>query len=475
MTSNELINLVEKFLARHPAAKARDLYKMLYHKNFGPSHILEDLIGAKDNFLKEFDNNKATDGFIFESIDEKGRVFWLHLRQAKAADISPEHIWNVVIRSSTQFIDEKDDFRFEWMKVSNFFKSMDLDDDDITELDAYANYDVPPVVHHSNEFVHSEKPSYRVVTGEAVVEKGGKLAEVFAEERERMLQQNYAQMVKTQTRDVQKDRPKHAVDINRVGISDLEYPVSVLDKNRAHQETVAKVTMSVDLPARWRGTHMSRFLGVLNKHRGEITYVQIRAILEAMRGQFEAKAAHFTMEFPYFVEKAAPVTGERAYMSYQAVMDGELDREGFRFRVGVHVPITTLCPCSKELCDRSAHSQRALVEISVLSPSFIWLEELIELAEGAASSPVFSLLKRPDEKFVTDEAYANPRFVEDVARHVAKELDYRRDIAEYLVRVVSEESIHNHDAFATIEGGFGERAFEDYYSSLDDDAYSTNF
>ncbi|MGC9315388.1 MAG: GTP cyclohydrolase, FolE2/MptA family, partial [bacterium] len=162
-------------------------------------------------------------------------------------------------------------------------------------------------------------------------------------------------------------------------------------------------------------------------------------------------------------------------VSYAAIFDGELDRDGFRFRIGARVPITTLCPCSKELCDKSAHSQRAIVEIDVLSPSFIWLEELIDLAEKAASAPVYSLLKRPDEKFVTEQAYSNPRFVEDVAREVAQRFHSRRDIAEFHVTVSSEESIHNHSAFATIEGGIGRNAFAQHFSPLADDAYSTNF
>ncbi len=475
MATNELLNLVNRFIENHPSVRARDLYKIIYQKNFGPAHILEDMKIAHENFLEEYENCTPHEGNIFESIDDTRRVFWLYLRHAKAEEIPHESIWDIVVRSGRNVVGSVDDFRIEWAKISNYLKSIEFEDSDLAELDANSQYDTPPFVNHSEEFIRVAKPSYRVVTAETIIERGGKLAEIFASERERMLQREYTRTIEATAKDVQNDRPEHAVDINRVGISNLHYPVVVLDKNRAHQETVAEITMSVDLPAKWRGTHMSRFIGVMNKYRGEITYIQIRAILEAMREEFEAEAAHFKMEFPYFIEKPAPVTGQKAFLKYEALLDGEMDRDGFQFRVGVGVPVTTLCPCSKELCDKSAHSQRAKIEISVLSPSFIWLEELIDIAEKAASASVFTLLKRPDEKFVTEKAYENPRFVEDVARQIAQQFRLRRDIAHFRVDVVSEESIHNHSAFATIEGGFGTRAFQNYYSSLGDDAYSTNF
>jgi GTP cyclohydrolase IB len=252
--------------------------------------------------------------------------------------------------------------------------------------------------------------------------------------------------------DVQKSKPVHLLPINRVGIQDLSYPVVVFDKRNERQHTIGKITMSVDLPAHWRGTHMSRFIEIINRYRGEITKKQIRAILDKALVQFEATAAHIKIEFPYFIEKTAPVSGEKSLLEYSATFDGELDPNGFRFRLGARVPAQTLCPCSKEISERGAHNQRASIEISVLCDGFVWIEELIEIAENAASSPVYSLLKREDEKEITERAFDNPKFVEDVVRGVASELGSRQDILDYTVRAISDESIHNHCAFAQING-----------------------
>jgi GTP cyclohydrolase I len=252
--------------------------------------------------------------------------------------------------------------------------------------------------------------------------------------------------------DVQKHKPVHPLPINRVGIQNLSYPIVVFDRRNERQHTTGKITMSVDLPSHWRGTHMSRFVEIINRYRGEITHKQIRAILEKALEQFDATASHITIEFPYFLEKEAPVSGEKSLMEYIATFDGELDPDGFRFRIGTRVPAQTLCPCSKEISARGAHNQRAYIEISVLCDGFIWLEELIEIAENAASAPVYSLLKREDEKAITEKAFDNPKFVEDVVRNVASELESRKDVAEYTVRAISDESIHNHCAFAQISG-----------------------
>lgn len=479
MNSADTLKWAKSFFARHPSMRARDFYKILYQRNFGPAHILNDLTTSKEYLIEEFADAEPECGSLFEPVDSDGLFYWLHLRRAKYHDIELESIWSVLVKTAMGFVGQTDEFRNEWKAIAKYLKESNLDD--FEEINSNANSDDLPVLHHSQEFVKAERPSYRIVSAEAVAAGDEKLRNIFFEERKRLLQEDFSETVaicresQSMGNDVQKDRPMHPVDINRVGISELEYPVTVLDRNSAHQGTVAKITMSVDLPAKWRGTHMSRFLGVLNRFRGEITYVQIRAILETMRNEFDAQTAHFRMEFPYFIEKTAPVSGERGMVNYTAIFDGELDRDGFRFRIGARVPITTLCPCSKELCEKSAHSQRAIVEIDVLSPSFIWIEELIDLAEKAASAPVYSLLKRPDEKFVTEQAYSNPRFVEDVAREIAQRFHSRRDIAEFRVTVTSEESIHNHSAFAVIEGGTGAEAFTNYFSPIDDDAYSTNF
>lgn len=456
MPSNDVVKWALNIIAKYPFAKACDIYKILYQIYFGPAHILRNIESSRKYLDEEFDTAEPENGDVFESIDTNGEIYWLHIRRAKAHGVSIEDIWSVFSKSAEGFETNPQKFRQEWLKISESLKNTAFADD-LHELDNLANSENPPAVHHSESFNKAIKPNYRIVNAKAIDVCGGILSDIFQNEIELKVSNKTACRPHTQSKDVQKDPPAHPLDIDRVGIEDLRYPVIVLDRNSEHQGTVAKITMSVDLPAKWRGTHMSRFLGVLNKFRGEITYVQIRAILEAMRSEFEARAAHFRMEFPYFIEKSAPLSGEKSLVDYTAIFDGELDTEGFRFRVGSRVPITTLCPCSKELCEKSAHSQRATVEIDVLSSIFIWLEEIIALAEKAASAPVYSLLKRPDEKFVTELAYSNPRFVEDVARQIAQELSSRAEIEEFRVKVTSEESIHNHSAFATIEGGSANR------------------
>ncbi len=468
MKTNKIAEWVSAFVKRHPAARPGDIYKLLYQKNFGPAHILSDPAISKERFFEEFELAEPIEGEIFYAVDPEKTVFWIKLPAAKWRGIAPERIWKAVVNTGTEFIGKKDSFLEDWIAAAMLLREMGYPGAEIAKLDADARRNNPPATHHSNEFRESECPNYRIACRKAILEIGGGLTEAFRAQFPELSAESESETEKMP--DVQNDAPEHPLDIDRVGIMDLAYPIVVLDRNRRVQSTVADVTISVDLPAQWRGTHMSRFLEILNKFRGEITYVQIRAILEAMLGEFGARAAHIRLVFPYFIEKKAPVTGAASLMEYTAIFDGELDRDGYRFRVGIEAPVTTLCPCSKELCEKSAHSQRAFVEIEVLSPAFIWIEDLIELAERAASSPVYSLLKRPDEKAVTETAYDNPRFVEDVAREIAKELDGYTDIAEFFVRVVSMESIHNHSAFATITGGKGQGAFDNYFSPLAGDA-----
>lgn len=258
-------------------------------------------------------------------------------------------------------------------------------------------------------------------------------------------------------KDVQKESPRHKLPINMAGIKGLRYPIRVLDRKNRHQDTVALVNMFVDLPRHYRGTHMSRFVEILNKYRGEITYKKLRPILESMKRAFSAKCAHLSMEFPYFVEKRSPKSKILSLMEYTAFFEASMENGDFFFELGVVVPITTLCPCSREISDCGAHNQRAYVTIRVSMSKFVWIEELIELAENSASAPVFSILKRPDEKIITEQAYQNPRFVEDVARHIANELILDGRIGKFRVEVESIESIHNHNAYAMIEGYGGAR------------------
>ncbi len=249
--------------------------------------------------------------------------------------------------------------------------------------------------------------------------------------------------------DVQMEKPAHQIPITMVGIKGLRYPIRVLDRAGGFQHTVAEVSMFVDLPEHLRGTHMSRFVEILNKYHGEIAYQHLRPILQEMKDVFGAQSAHLSMRFPYFVRREAPVTRSGMLMEYTAFFEARLARE-FEFDLGVSVPVATVCPCSREISDRGAHNQRAVVTIKARMKKFVWLEELIELAERSGSSPVYAILKRPDEKFVTEHGYDNPRFVEDVVREVAQALMSDPRIASFTVEAESAESIHNHNAYAMI-------------------------
>jgi GTP cyclohydrolase I len=256
-------------------------------------------------------------------------------------------------------------------------------------------------------------------------------------------------------KDIQNALDRRRIPIRKVGIKDLEYPVTVLDRHNKTQPTTARVNMYVNLPHEFKGTHMSRFVEILNMHRGQISVGDINDILGSMLRAFQCKTAHMEVRFPYFVEKAAPVSGAKSLMSYECALlagaEARARRTKFDLVVEARVPVTTLCPCSKALSRKGAHNQRSAITISVRSKRLVWLEELIEIAESAASAPVYALLKRSDERYVTEKAYANPRFVEDVVRGVAGRL--RRDPRIRWFRVESEnfESIHNHSAYAMVE------------------------
>jgi len=250
--------------------------------------------------------------------------------------------------------------------------------------------------------------------------------------------------------DVQ-NRPDHRkIDIDRVGIKDLSYPITVLDKTNKIQHTVGSINMYVSLPHHFRGTHMSRFVEILNEYHRELHLDAVGEILQKMKEKLHAEEAHVEVSFPYFIEKSAPVSKARSLMEYRCKYTGTLsDREDFILSVAV--PVTTLCPCSKELADRGAHNQRSIVRIKIRYTGFVWIEELIELAESSASSPLYALLKRKDEKAVTEHAYDNPRFVEDVVRELAQKLNSDPRIIWYNVESENFESIHNHNAYASIE------------------------
>jgi len=250
-------------------------------------------------------------------------------------------------------------------------------------------------------------------------------------------------------KDVQNEKDTRNVPIDRVGVTSVSYPIVVLDPKENIQHTVANVTMAVSLPRNFRGTHMSRFLEVLNEFKGRVTLESLEQVTIDLKKKLNASGSEVKIEFPYFINRKAPVSKSSSYTRYDIVFWASYD-ENFDFTVKVAVPVHTLCPCSKEISEYGAHNQRAQVAIEVRMNKRVWIEELVAVAESCASSPVYTLLKRKDEKFVTEQAYSNPRFVEDVVREVALKLDQDSRIDWYSVSVVSQESIHNHDAFASL-------------------------
>ncbi|HMI82561.1 MAG TPA: GTP cyclohydrolase FolE2 [Polyangiaceae bacterium] len=258
--------------------------------------------------------------------------------------------------------------------------------------------------------------------------------------------------------DVQGRSDERGVEIKQVGVSDLSYPIVVLDRARERQNTIARLSMSVGLPHHFKGTHLSRFIEVLSAHRGEITMRTLPAILEELRRRLDAETARVSLTFPYFLERRAPVTGAAALMDYQCTFVGEASATSADFLMGVTVPVTSLCPCSKEISEYGAHNQRSYITTEIRSASpvmdattIVWIEELVEVAESASSCPVYPLLKRPDERHVTMQAYNNPKFVEDIVRDVALRLRDDRRIGWFRACARSDESIHNHSAFAEVE------------------------
>lgn len=260
----------------------------------------------------------------------------------------------------------------------------------------------------------------------------------------------------TEIADVQ-SRPDHRmIDIDKVGVKDISYPIVVLDKFNGVQHTVARINVYVNLPYRHKGTHMSRFVEILSDYRRHISIKNISTILEETRRRLHAQSAHIELTFPYFIEKQAPVTRARGLMEYICTINGSLNGAGeIDLVVGVKVPITTLCPCSKEISKAGAHNQRGEVRVQVRFNKFFWIEDLIHLIEESASSEVYALLKRPDEKYVTERAYANPMFVEDVVREIAQKLDKIDNFTWYSIDSENFESIHNHSAYAYIESHKG--------------------
>lgn len=251
--------------------------------------------------------------------------------------------------------------------------------------------------------------------------------------------------------DVQSSKDNRAIAINKVGIKDILHPVQVKDRTGQIQHTVANFNMYVDLPHHFKGTHMSRFVEILNNHEWEITVDSFKLMLTEMTNRLDADCGHIEMTFDYFVNKIAPSSGVKSLLDYKVSMIGARDHETNNINVKVIVPVTSLCPCSKKISDYGAHNQRSHVTVNVQTDEFIWIEEIIDVVEKQASCELYGLLKRPDEKIVTERAYDNPKFVEDIVRDIAAQLNMDERIKSYSVESENFESIHNHSAYALIE------------------------
>jgi GTP cyclohydrolase I len=251
--------------------------------------------------------------------------------------------------------------------------------------------------------------------------------------------------------DVQKHPAPVQLAVDRVGVKDLHLPIVVRDRQSGTQHTVARVDLSVDLPAAFKGTHMSRFVEALENWDESLSRGALEKLLSDIAQRLEARRAFARFGFPYFLQQTSPVTRAKGVMGYACTVVGAWEDGRLDFTLGVEVPVMTVCPCSKAISDQGAHSQRALVRIKAKFRGFLWLEDLIEIAERSGSSPVYTLLKREDEKFVTESSFANPAFVEDVVRAAAKGLSEHPKITWFQVEVESFESIHGHSAQAAIE------------------------
>jgi GTP cyclohydrolase I len=251
--------------------------------------------------------------------------------------------------------------------------------------------------------------------------------------------------------DVQSSADTRQIAINKVGIKSIRHPIKVQDKSEGIQHTIATFNMYVGLPHNFKGTHMSRFVQILNSHEREISVENFPVMLREMVERLEAETGHIEMNFPFFINKTAPVSGVQSLLDYDVTFLGDIRDGEIVTSVKVVVPVTSLCPCSKKISERGAHNQRSHVTVTARTNEFMWIEELIQLVESEASCELYGLLKRPDEKYVTERAYDNPKFVEDMVRDVAARLNAEARIDAYVVESENFESIHNHSAYALIE------------------------
>ena len=255
----------------------------------------------------------------------------------------------------------------------------------------------------------------------------------------------------TEIPDTQNIPDTRHIAIDKVGIKNIKHPVVVRDRSGREQHTVADFNMYVNLPEKYKGTHMSRFIEILNDHEYEITVQSFKRMIEEMTERLNAESGDIEMTFPYFVNKKAPISGVMSLMDYEVSFIGQIRERKPQVLVKVVVPVTTLCPCSKSISDYGAHNQRSHITACVKMYDFIWIEELIDVIEAVASCELYGLLKRPDEKYVTERAYDNPKFVEDIVRDVAVKFNEDDRISGYVVESENFESIHNHSAYAMLE------------------------
>ncbi len=252
--------------------------------------------------------------------------------------------------------------------------------------------------------------------------------------------------------DIQNESPDYSKTIDSVGVKGVQYPVVVMDKKNIEQSTVALIDMFVSLPKNFRGTHMSRFIEILNNYRGKMSRINMKKILKEIKRKLAAERSQIQVSFPYFIEKTAPVSKSKSILGYDCMLHGVLDEDdNFTEMIEVKVPVHNLCPCSKEISKTGAHNQRGTVTVRISSRKLFWIEDIVSWVEERASAPVYPLLKRSDEKWITETAYERPRFVEDIVRLVSRKLDSFREIEYYSIKAENQESIHNHNAYALIE------------------------
>ena len=251
--------------------------------------------------------------------------------------------------------------------------------------------------------------------------------------------------------DVQNSQDTRLISIDKVGVKAIRHPLRFRNRDGSAQHTIATFNMYVNLPHDQKGTHMSRFVELLNEELEELDIHTFERVIADMTQLLEAERGFIETSFPFFLRKKAPVTGVPSLMDYEVTLNGQWTEDGSAVSIKVVVPVTSLCPCSKKISDYGAHNQRSHVTLCVRTRQPVWVEDLIDLVEREASCEIFGLLKRADEKFVTERAYNNPKFVEDIVRDIANDLNQDARIVYYKIETENFESIHNHSAYAMIE------------------------